>query len=77
MLHDDPHAFESVPDPDPEVKQAIVDAYVDYLNADEPPEKGLHQTIAERLEGSVKPRQVHKVLQNYRHERRNDYVVEP
>ena len=77
VLHDDPRAFESVPDPEPEVKQAIIDAYVEYLSADEPPEKGLHQTIAEQLGGNVKPRQVHKVLQNYRHERRDDYVVEP
>jgi hypothetical protein len=76
VLHDDPRAFEGVPDPDPEVRQAIVDAYVEYLSADEPPEKGLHQTIAEQLGGSVKPRQVHKVLQNYRHERRDAYQPE-
>ena len=77
VLHDDPRAFESVPDPESDVKQAIVDAYVDYLSADAPPEKGLHQTIAEQLGGNVKPRQVHKVLQNYRHDRRSDYVLEP
>lgn len=74
VLHDDPKAFENVPDPEPDVKQAIVDAYKEYLAADTPPEKGLHQTIAEQLGESVKPRQVHKVLQNYRHEQRDSYV---
>lgn len=73
VLHDDPKAFENVPDPDDSVRGAIVDAYEDYLRADVPPDKGLHQTIAEQVGGSLKPRQVHKVLQNYRHERRTEY----
>lgn len=75
VLHDDPRAFENVPEPDPEVRQKIVDAYVDYLSSNEPPEKGLHQTISDELKDSVKPRQVHKVLQNYRHDRRKNYAT--
>jgi hypothetical protein len=73
VLHDDPRAFENVPEPDPDVREQIIGAYVAYLQSDAPPEKGLHQTISETMEGLVKPRQVHKVLQNYRHERRRDY----
>jgi hypothetical protein len=73
VLHDDPRAFESVPEPSPEVRERIVSAYDAYLSADAPPEKGLHQTISEELGSAVKPRQVHKVLQNYRHERRVNY----
>ena len=34
------------------------------------------ETIAETIGGDVKPRQVHKILQNYRHERRKNYEVE-
>lgn len=75
VLHDDPRVFENVPDPEPEKRQAIIDAYHAYLDNTSPPDKGLHQTIAEQLEGSVKPRQVHKVLQNYRHERRSEYAT--
>jgi hypothetical protein len=44
--------------------------------AEAPPDKGLHQTIAEQIGGTLKPRQVHKVLQNYRHERRAAYSTE-
>lgn len=73
VLHDDPSAFEGVPDPEPATRDAIVGAYQDYVSGDEPPEKGLHQTIAESVGAGVKPRQVHKVLQNYRHERRQNY----
>jgi hypothetical protein len=75
VLHDDPHAFENVPEPPDDTRQAIIEAYNQYLAADAPPEKGLHQTISDQLGGAVKPRQVHKVLQNYRHERRNNYTT--
>jgi hypothetical protein len=75
VLHDDPHTFEGVPDPDPEVRDAIVNAYETYIQSDAPPEKGLHQTIADEIGGNLKPRQVHKVLQNYRHQRRKNYSV--
>jgi hypothetical protein len=75
VLHDDPHTFDSVPDPAPEHRDAIINAYVEYIGAEAPPEKGLHQTISDLLGTSIKPRQVHKVLQNYRHERRNTYSV--
>jgi hypothetical protein len=73
VLHDDPRAFENVAEPTDEQRDAIIAAYTAYIEGDAPPEKGLHQTISEQLDGAVKPRQVHKVLQNVRHERRNSY----
>lgn len=74
VLHDDPRAFESVPDPDPDQRKEIVRLYMNYLEATSPPDKGLHQTIAETLGGTLKPRQVHKVLQAFRHDHRAKYV---
>ncbi|MCC6743319.1 MAG: hypothetical protein IT175_05595 [Acidobacteria bacterium] len=74
VLHDDPRAFEAVPDPAPEHRDEIVRQYLSYLESTTPPDKGLHQTIAESLGGSLKPRQVHKVLQAFRHERRANYA---
>ena len=73
VLHDDPHAFDSVPDPGDEQRNAVVNAYAQYIAATEPPEKGLHQTIADQIGGAIKPRQVHKILQSYRHNRRREY----
>lgn len=48
-------------------KTAILAAYEAYLQQEEPPEKGLHQTLAEQV-GSVTPRQVHNVLWSYRNQ---------
>ncbi len=73
VLHDDPRSFENVPDPDEKDRDAIIATYQEYLASDAPPEKGLHQTIADRLGPATKPRQVHKVLQNYRHACRAKY----
>jgi hypothetical protein len=73
VLHDDPRSFDGVPDPSDEQRQAVLDAYRRYLESEGPPDKGLHQTIADELGDEVKPRQVHKVLQVYRHTRRADY----
>ena len=74
VLHDDERAFAGVPDPSPEIQQHILDAYAEYLAAPAPPEQGLHFSIAERIE-QVTPRQVHKVLQNYRHQTRATYPL--
>jgi hypothetical protein len=74
ILHDDERAFSNVPDPSPEIQEQILKAYQDYLAAPEPPEHGLHYTIANLIDG-LTPRQVHKVLQNYRHQRRMDYPL--
>ncbi len=72
VLHDDERSFANVPDPSPEIQQNILDAYSEYLTLPSPPEHGLHYSIAERIE-KVSPRQVHKILQNYRHKRRAEY----
>jgi hypothetical protein len=74
VLHDDERAFSNVPDPAPEVQQQILDAYRAYLESSEPPEHGLHYSIAGQI-GKVSPRQVHKVLQSYRHRRRAEYPL--
>lgn len=73
VLHDDPRAFENVPDPVDKDRDAIISTYQEYLASEVPPEKGLHQTIADRMGPTTKPRQVHKVLQNYRHSCRSKY----
>lgn len=74
VLHDDERAFANVPDPSPEVQQQILDAYMQYLASPSPPEHGLHYSIAGRI-GKVSPRQVHKVLQSYRHKMRAEYPM--
>ncbi len=74
VLHDDERTFANVPDPLPEIQQQILDAYKEYLASPAPPEHGLHYSIAGRIE-KVTPRQVHKVLQNHRHQTRATYPM--
>jgi hypothetical protein len=74
VLHDDQRSFANVPDPPPEVQEQILEAYNQYLEALAPPEHGLHYSIAGQLP-KVSPRQVHKVLQNYRHKMRAEYPL--
>lgn len=74
VLHDDERAFANVPEPPLEVQQQILDAYAEYLASPAPPEHGLHYSIAGDIE-KVSPRQVHKVLQSYRHKMRAEYPL--
>jgi hypothetical protein len=74
VLHDDERTFSNVPDPTPEIQRQILDAYHEYLQLPSPPEHGLHYSIAGRIE-KVSPRQVHKVLQSYRHKMRAEYPL--
>ncbi len=74
VLHDDERSFAKVPDPEPEIQGQILAAYSEYLLSNEPPEQGLHYTIAGRFE-HLTPRQVHKVLQSYRHRVRAEYPL--
>jgi hypothetical protein len=74
VLHDDERAFANVPDPAPEVQKQILDAYAGYLASPAPPEHGLHYSIAGEID-KVSPRQVHKVLQSYRHKMRAEYPL--
>jgi len=74
MLHDDQSKFDKFPDPSPEIEQRIIEAYMKYLDAPRPPERGLHGVIASQIEG-VNGRQVHKVLQRYRYLRRDEYPL--
>ena len=74
ILHDDERAFSNVPDPSPEIQEKILAAYDEYLASPTPPEHGLHYTIAGQL-AEVTPRQVHKVLQSYRHKKRAEYPL--
>jgi hypothetical protein len=74
VLHDDQRAFSNVPDPSPEAQQQILDAYIEYLGSPAPPEHGLHYSIAGKI-AKVSPRQVHKVLQEFRHKMRAEYPL--
>ncbi|HXG92989.1 MAG TPA: hypothetical protein VNN73_11575 [Blastocatellia bacterium] len=74
VLHDDQRSFANVPDPPPEAQEQILEAYRQYLASPAPPEHGLHYSIAGQLT-KVSPRQVHKVLQNYRHKMRAEYPL--
>ena len=72
VLHDDERTFATVPDPPADVQQQILEAYMEYLASSAPPDHGLHYSIAGRI-GKVSPRQVHKILQSYRHKMRSEY----
>lgn len=74
-LHDDDHKFEQVDDVPAEIEQRILNAYREYLAASQPPEQGLHSTIAQLI-GGVTNRQVHKVLQRFRKQRRAEYPLQ-
>jgi len=73
-LHDDPARFNNIADTPPEVEQQILEAYKRYLAAPQPPEKGLHATIASEV-GGISGRQVHKILQRYRYQQRDEYPL--
>ncbi|MCS6805141.1 MAG: hypothetical protein RMM98_12515 [Acidobacteriota bacterium] len=64
-LHEPRKSFVHDPELGEAEKNGILAAYEAYLQQAEPPEKGLHQTLAEQI-GNVTPRQVHKVLWAYR-----------
>lgn len=72
MLFDEEERFDTVADVEPKTKQKILDGYQQYLAAPAPPERGLHHIIAEQV-GDVTSKQVHKVLQHYRNQRRAEY----
>jgi hypothetical protein len=74
MLNDDESKLGNVEDPPPDIQQQILKLYADYLAATEPPDKGLHSTIAKQLEG-VNPKQIHKVLGHYRRETLSNYPL--
>lgn len=74
VLHDDERAFAKVPDPPEDVQEKILEAYKEYLASSAPPEQGLHYTIAGMFE-KISPRQIHKVLQSYRHRMRIEYPL--
>ncbi|HKQ76438.1 MAG TPA: hypothetical protein VJ810_22275 [Blastocatellia bacterium] len=72
MLHDDQCKFDNITDASPEAERQILEAYMQYLASPKPPERGLHGSIASQVDG-VNGRQVHKVLQRYRYQRRDKY----
>lgn len=73
-LHDDESKFKGVADAPQEAEQQIIEAYRRYLDAPQPPEQGLHGTIASQVDG-VSARQVHKVLQQFRYRQRDEYPL--
>lgn len=69
VLYDDSKFHEEEPPVSPEQRDQIIERYHAYLDGSHPPEKSLHPTIADQV-GEVTPRQVHKVLFDYRLEKR-------
>ncbi|MCS7081222.1 MAG: hypothetical protein NZ585_14390 [Chloracidobacterium sp.] len=69
VLYDNSKFPPDLPEVTPEQRAAIVAEYLDYLSRETPPENPLHTTIAEKI-GGLLPRQVHKVLYEYRVELR-------
>ena len=74
MLFDDKPNVANASNVETEIEQNIVDAYKQYLTAPQPPEQGLHATLAEQI-GGVSKTQVHKVLQNYRNRLKDNYPL--
>lgn len=68
LLHDGD--FRDVEEVAPDQEQATIAAYIEYLQGDSPPPRSLHVTLAERF--GLSPRQVHKVLVEYRRKRRKE-----
>lgn len=75
MLYDDDRKFANVGDVPDEVAQRIREAYLQYLEAANPPELGLHTTLAQQI-GGITARQVHKVLHRFRKELRVSYPLQ-
>ncbi|MGQ9897864.1 MAG: hypothetical protein ACUVR8_09975 [Acidobacteriota bacterium] len=72
VLYDNSKFPPDLPETTLDQREAIVAEYLDYLSKDAPPESALHITIANKV-GGVTPRQVHKVLYDYRVELRQQY----
>ncbi len=64
-LHEPRKSFAQDPEIEESKREVILAEYQAYLQRTEPPQKGLHLTLAERI-GGLTPRQVHKVLWEYR-----------
>lgn len=69
VLYDDSKFSEEEPPVTDAQRDRVLHFYRAYLSGSHPPEKSLHPTIAEQV-GDVSPRQVHKVLLDYRLEKR-------
>lgn len=64
-LHEPRKSFAHDPEVEESKRSAVVAQYEAYLQLPDPPEKGLHQSLAEQL-GGLSPRQVHRILWEYR-----------
>lgn len=68
LIHEMPKSLRSVEFPEHEKKKRIIEIYLDVLKGDTYPEPPLHNYISEIV--NVTPKQVHKVLVDYRLRRR-------
>ncbi len=64
-LHEWRKALDTEPDVGEDKRAAILALYQEYLKREGPPDKSLHSLISETV-GGITPRQVHKVLLQYR-----------
>jgi hypothetical protein len=64
-LHEPRKSFATDPEIDQTKRASLLALYETYLQRSEPPEKGLHEWLAEQVGGLI-PRQVHNVLWDHR-----------
>lgn len=75
QLHDDEQRVAHRPAPSPEQEARVIEAYCAYLNAPQPPERGLHFTLAQQL-GDLSQGQVYRALLHFRHQQRAAYPLQ-
>jgi hypothetical protein len=75
QLHDDEQRLAQRPAPTPEQEANLIEAYRAYLNALQPPERGLHFTLAQQI-GGLSQSQVYRTLLRFRHQQRAAYPLQ-
>jgi hypothetical protein len=74
QLHDDEQRVAHRPAPTLEQEAPVIEAYRAYLKAPQPPERGLHFTLAQQL-GDLSQGQVYRALLHFRHHQRAAYPL--
>lgn len=75
QLHDDEQRLAHHPALTPEQEARVIAAYRAYLQAPQPPEHGLHFTLAQQI-GGLSQSQVYRALLRFRHQQRAAYPLQ-